>query len=152
MMSEANPVTLQFTIASQELLKILPKLTKEKIDILQNMWLNRFGAWMMREEMEAFDQQKQPGGEVWPENTQEWQDFKASQGFTTITNVYTSEMKQSISMERTKETVSAGSPLPYSVYTQDRKDPNMNRSFIPDFDYAQRYAVELGNALARRLL
>ena len=151
-MSEASPVTLEFTIASQELLRVLPQLTKEKIDILQNMWLNRYGAWVMREEQESFDQQKQPGGEEWPENTQEWQDFKASQGFSTITNVYTSKMKQSISMERTEENVHVGSPLPYSVYTQDRKDPNMNRSFIPEFEYAQRYAFELGNALARRLL
>ena len=151
-MSETNPVTLEFTLASRELLKILPRLTKEKMELLEDMWLQRFGAWVMGEEQESFDAQSQPGGEEWPENTEVWQDFKASQGYSTITNVYTSKMKQSISMERTEHSVGVGSPLPYSIFTQDRTDSSLNRPFVPDFDYAQRYATELGNALARRIV
>lgn len=152
-MSSPNPVTLRLTEASRELLRIWPKLKKQQVQIIRSRWLTRYGAWMLREETKSFDDQKQPGSNTkWPENSDLTKDYKLSQGYGTLTNVMTGKMKGSISMDKGQDSVRTGSPLDYSIFTQDRADPRMNRPFLPEFDYAEAYAIDLGARIVREVV
>jgi phage gpG-like protein len=139
-----SPVTLEFTAASKEVLRTWGVDKKRDIDKVVRLWVERMEAWLQREVDRSFDKQQQPGGDSWRDISDKWKAYKASQGLSTKTNIYTTLMRTSMSSEKDRYSARIGSPQEYS-----KKAIKNKRSFLPDEDYAEQYAKKLAVDLIR---
>jgi len=155
MTTDYGGTSLRFTNTSKEVLRNWARWVKGDYDVVERKWLVRMAAWMLREGLKAFDDQKQGGGAAWAPLNAKYAEWKLEHGKSGLANILTGAMRRSISQEmnRGRGLVRVGSPKEYSIFTEEGTKTGMPaRPFLPAKNYAEEHARSLFNELCRRYM
>lgn len=108
-------VSLELTAESRELVRTWTERTRKDVQQIEDTWLDRMAAWMIRETLRAFNESQQTGGTRWPLNAGIYAMWKQWMG-QDKPGILTGALRRSISREVDKSgrLARVGSPLTYA--------------------------------------
>jgi len=140
-----NAMTLEFDAADKQLLEHWGRQKTDRIHEAEKKWVNNVATFMKDETNSAFAMQKQPGGSAWHDNSPSWNNYKASHGGSSLINVFTGRLRDSISTSKTKNSSEVYTTVPYAESIADRNP------FIPTKNHVSTWGKKMAEELLRHI-